>query len=68
MDEINLSIGKHNLILIGKRRYYNENLNERDFHLENTTPYLLRIGDYEIQEGAWVEMIRNLSAYLMDKY
>lgn len=68
MDEINLSLGKHNLIIIGKRRYYDENLNERDFHLENTTPYLLRIGDYEIQEGSWVEMIRNLSAFLVDKY
>lgn len=26
---------------------------------------MLKIDDYEIQENAWVEMIRNLTAYLI---
>lgn len=52
----------------GRRRYYVENLVGRDFYLENTTPHLLKIGDFELQENSWVEMIRLLAAYLLLKY
>lgn len=58
-------ICNNELLIDGKRRYYKENLLERDFTLENTTPYLLMIKDYEIIETTWGEMICSLSAYLI---
>lgn len=58
-------IGENAIVLEGKKRYYVENLTKRDFSLECATPHLLRIDDYEIQENNWVEMIRNLAAYLI---
>lgn len=65
MDEITLNIGSNELLLIGKKRYYFEDLSVRDFDLENSTPFKIIINDYEINETSWGEMIRNLAAYLI---
>lgn len=49
---------KYEIVFEGKRRYYVEDLTERDFSSENTTPHLLKINDYEISENKWIEMLR----------
>ena len=58
-------IGENTIVFEGKKRYYVEDLTKRDYSLECATPHLLKIDDYEIQENAWVEMLRNLTAYLI---
>lgn len=58
-------IGEYTIVFEGKKRYYVEDLTKRDYSLECATPHLLKIDDYEIQENTWVEMIRNLTAYLI---
>ena len=65
MDGVKVTIFDYDLLIEGKRRYYKENLFERDFTLENTTPYLLNVKGYEIIETTWVEMICSLSTYLI---
>ena len=42
-----------NVVFEGKRRYYIEDLNVRDYFLENTTPYQFEIFDTIIQESSW---------------
>ena len=69
MDEvIDMVIGEDTIVFEGKKRYYVEDLTNRDYVLENTTPHLLRIDDYEISENSWVEMVRNLTAYLFLRF
>lgn len=69
MDEVkSMVLGDCTIVFEGKKRYYVEDLTKRDFTLENTTPHLLKIDDYDFVENAWVEMIRNLTAYLILKY
>ena len=66
MDEVkDMVIGENTIVFEGKKRYYIEDLTKRDFTLENATPHLLKINDYDISENAWVEMLRNLTAYLL---
>lgn len=61
-------INGETIVFEGKKRYYVEDLSKRDFNLENTTPHLLKIDDYEILENIWGEMIRNLTAYLSSMF
>ncbi len=69
MDEVmSMVLGDNTIVFEGKKRYYVEDLTKRDFTLENTTPHLLKIDDYDFVENAWVEMTRNLTAYLILKY
>lgn len=69
MDEVtSMVLGDNTIVFEGKKRYYVEDLTKRDFTLENTTPHLLKIDDYDFAENTWVEMIRNLTAYLILKY
>ncbi len=42
-----------NVVFEGTRRYYVEDLSERDYSLENTTPYQLDILGHIIEEHAW---------------
>ena len=42
-----------NVVFEGKRRYYIEDLSERDYSLENTTPYQLDILGHAIEEHSW---------------
>ena len=66
MDEItDLFLDGNSIIFDGKKRYYIEDLTKRDYSLENTTPHLLKIGEYEILENKWGEMIRIFTAYLI---
>ena len=58
-------IGESTIVFEGRKRYYVEDLTKRDFTLECATPHILKLNDYEIQENTWVEMIRNITAYLI---
>lgn len=60
-----MKIGEYEIYIDGKKRYYYEDLSKRDYNLENTRPFLLSIDGYELSESSWVELIRNLSAYLI---
>ena len=42
-----------NIFFEGKRRYYIEDLTQRDYSLENTTPYTIEILGNVIEEHAW---------------
>lgn len=69
MDEaMSMVIGDNIIVFEGKKRYYVEDLTKRDFILENTTPHLLKIDDFDFNENTWVEMIRSLTLYLIFKY
>lgn len=66
-------INGYEVILKGIKRYYVEDLSkldlsERDRSLDNTTPYLLKINDYEIKETTWVDMLTKLAIYLQTSY
>ncbi len=51
---------KYGIIYINNKRYYKENLKERDYSLEYTSPYLFTIEDNEIElfETSWVNLVR----------
>lgn len=55
---------KYNLIVIGKQRFYKENLYERDFYLECASPYSFNIGAKTIKERSWTTMILKIAIYL----
>ena len=57
-----------NIVFEGRKRYYKEDLTQRDYSLENTTPYKLYIYEYVLEEGAWGELIRSLTALLISIY
>lgn len=61
-------LDKYEIVFESKRRYYVEDLSERDFNLENTIPHLLKINDYEIFENKWTEMLRMVVLYLITTY
>lgn len=61
-------IGNNEIVFENGKRYYVENLTVRDYSLENTTPHLLKINDYEIKENSWVDMIKSLAIYLIQTY
>ena len=42
-----------NVVFDGTRRYYIEDLTTRDYILENTTPYQMKIYDSCIEEKGW---------------
>ena len=58
----------NNIVFEGKRRYYIEDLTERDYFLENTTPYKLEYKDYCLSETSWGEMLRSLAVLLLDLF
>jgi hypothetical protein len=68
MDEIKQFIDNYELLIVNKKRFYLEDISERDYWLENSSPYFIRIGTYEIREGSWVEMLRNIGAYFISLY
>ena len=57
-----------NVVFEGKRRYYIEDLTQRDFTLENTTPYQFELDGHVIEEGAWTNMICEVSKLLLNLY
>ena len=58
-------IGNNIIEFEWSKRYYVEDLTKRDITLECATPHILKINDIELKENSWVELIRNLSAYLI---
>lgn len=57
-----------NVVFSGKRRYYIEDLTERDYSLENTTPYQIEILDTVIEESAWGNLLCKVSNLLLSTY
>ena len=41
----------------GSQRLYLEDLSERNFSLESTTPYKIEIGEHVIEEGSWGDLL-----------
>lgn len=54
-----------NVVFEGKKRYYIEDLTERDYVLENTTPYQINILDNSIEAHAWGTMIVETTRLLL---
>lgn len=46
-----------NVVFQGQKRYYIEDLSQRDYFLENTTPYQIEISGNVIEEHVWGKMI-----------
>lgn len=57
-----------NVVFEGKRRYYIEDLTERDYSLENTTPYQLEIFDHAIEEHSWGHLLCKTAELLLDLF
>ena len=57
-----------NIIFEGKRRYYIEDLTQRDYSLENTTPYTFEILGNVIEEHAWGELLRATTMTLLESF
>ncbi len=57
---------KYGLIFEGSSRLYVEDLSQRDFNLEHTTPRRFSIHDMEFEETSWGELIRLLTMYLFE--
>lgn len=56
-----------NVVFDGTRRYYIKDLTTRDYILENTTPYQMKIYDYCIEEKAWRNLISKALELLLGK-
>jgi hypothetical protein len=57
-----------NVVFEGKRRYYIEDLSERDYLLENTTPYQIDILQNIIAESSWGELLCKVVSLLLSLY
>ena len=57
-----------NVVFEGKRRYYVEDLTQRDYILENTTPYQLNLLGHAIDEISWVQLLCRVTELLLDIY
>lgn len=55
-----------NVVFEGKKRYYIEDLTERDYRLENTTPYQLEILGHAIEETSWTHLLEKVAKLLLD--
>lgn len=57
-----------NVVFEGKRRYYIEDLTQRDYFLENTTPYQFEYQGHFFEEHAWTGLICKVARLLLDLY
>ncbi len=57
-----------NVVFQGKRRYYIEDLTERDYSLENTTPYQLEIMGKVVEEHAWGLLLCKTACLLLELF
>ena len=57
-----------NMVFEGIKRYYVENLDERDYSLENTVPYEFTLGDTVIEEHSWGNLICAVVDLLLEKF
>ena len=57
-----------NVVFQGKRRYYIEDLTQRDYSLENTTPYQLEIMGRVIEEHSWGLLLCRTAELLLELF
>ncbi len=57
-----------NIVFCGKKRYYLEDLSQRDYKLENTTPYQIEILGNFIEEHSWGNLLCKVSALLLELF
>ena len=57
-----------NVVFEGKRRYYIEDLSERDYTLENTRPYQFEILGHVIEEHSWGALLVKSSDLLLSLF
>ena len=57
-----------NVVFEGKRRFYLEDLTERDFTLENTTPYQIELFGTIITDNAWGSMLCKVTDFLLSHF
>lgn len=55
-----------NIVFEGKRRYYVEDLTQRDYSLENTTPYQLELLGHPIEEHTWEILLCTVTQLLLE--
>lgn len=53
-DQIEL---KYHIAYVGNQRYYHQSLLEKEFTLENTTPYVLEAGDKTFTTSSWKQLL-----------
>ena len=56
-----------NLLFIGGRRYYIEDLTQRDYILENTTPREITISNEKIADSSWGSLLVKITDLLISK-
>lgn len=56
-----------NVVFEGKKRYYIEDLSQRDYRLENTTPYQISIAGHAISATAWGKMLCETVNFLLEQ-
>ena len=59
---------KYKIIYVGNKHYYVEDLRERSFYLENTSPLYLRLENHEIYETSWGALVLETVKYLIDEF
>ena len=57
-----------NVVFEGKKRYYIEDLSQRDYFLENTTPYQLEFQGNIIEESSWGNLLCKFALLLLNLY
>lgn len=57
-----------NIVFEGKKRFYVEDLRQRDYFLENTTPYQLKILNLVFNEHAWGNLLCKVSKELLERF
>lgn len=56
-----------NVVFEGMKRYYVEDLSERDYTLEYTAPYKITIDGDVIEEHAWGDLLCSVTVFLLEK-
>lgn len=57
-----------NIVFEGTRRYYIEDLTQRDYLLENTTPYQLEIEGCVFNEHAWLNLLTKFATKMIELF
>lgn len=57
-----------NVVFDGTKRYYIEDMTERDYSLEHVTPYQFEIFNTVFETGTWGVLIERLTAFLLEKF
>ena len=57
-----------NIVFEGKKRFYIEDLTQRDYFLESTTPYQLKILNLVFNEHAWGNLLCKVSKKLLELF